>query len=228
MDVPRSSLGYIRIDWRVPESQPSFAVASGVTDDTVLTISGLQADTSYEIHAYVMTAQAFDLYKSSNTGAAGSLIAEGDPESKWISNLVGSGLGKSQSISLSTLSAPAPEPLPTRTPETILQPTPRPTPEEAEEEDDDLDLDTPTSTDNDGIDTPSPVTPATPTPGTPSPVAPATHTPETPFRPPRIRLHRKRLQRLSLGRMMTTPAAASDASKLFRNIHPCHDGVPDR
>ena len=153
--MPGSSLGYLRIGWRVAGSQPTFAVAHGVTDDTVLTISGLQPDSSYEIRAYVMTAQAFDLYRSSNTGLTGTLIAEGSPDSKWISNLVGSGLGKSKATSLTTLPMPAPEPPPTETPETILSPTPRPTPEE-EDEDDDLDLDTPTPTDYDGIDTPTP------------------------------------------------------------------------
>ena len=68
------------------EAQPSFAVAHGVDDDTVLTISGLQASSSYEIRAYLLTRQAFDLYRSSNTGPAGTLIAEGSPDSKWISN----------------------------------------------------------------------------------------------------------------------------------------------
>ena len=140
VDMPEASLGYLRLGWRVPGGQPSFAVAHGVTDDTVLTISGLQASTSYEIRAYAMTAQAFDLYRYSNTGAAGTLIAEGSPAAKWISNLVGSGLGKSQSISQAT-----------------LPPSTRPTPDVDDDEDDlDLDTPTPTPTDNDGIDTPTP------------------------------------------------------------------------
>ena len=189
VDMPGSSPGYLRIGWRVPGSQPNFAIAHGVTDDTVLTISGLQPDTSYDIRAYLMTVQAFDLYRSSNTGAAGALIMEGDPEAKWISNLAGSGLGKSLSISQATLPAPepTPNPLPNQTPEATLAPTSRPMPDEDEEDDSDgIDtptptdndgtdsdgIDTPTPTDNDGtdsdgIDTPSAVTPPTPTPDTP-------------------------------------------------------------
>ncbi len=157
VDMPGNSLGYIRLGWRVSGSQPSFAVARGVTDDTVLTITGLQADSSYEIRAYLMTAQAFDLYRSSNTGAAGTLITEGNPASKWISNLTGSGLGKSESITQSTLPAPPPmpDPVPDETPEATLAPTSRPTPD-VDDEDDDDDLNTPTPTDNDGIDTPTP------------------------------------------------------------------------
>ncbi len=157
VDMPGNSLGYIRLGWRRSGSQPSFAVARGVTDDTILTITGLQADSSYEIRAYLMTAQAFDLYRSSNTGAAGTLIAEGNPASKWISNLTGSGLGKSESITQSTLPAPppTPDPVPDETPEATLAPTSRPT-SDVNDEDDDDDVNTPTPTDNDGIDTPTP------------------------------------------------------------------------
>ena len=161
VDVPGSLLGHLRIGWRAAGSQPTFAVARDVGDDTVLTITGLRPNVSYEIRAYLMTSQGFDLYRASNTGPAASLIAEGSPDSKWISNLAGSGLGKSQSISQATLPTPAPDPLPAQTPETILPLTPRPTPEEDEEEDDDPIQDTPTPTDNDGtdsdgIDTPTP------------------------------------------------------------------------
>ena len=205
VDVPGSSLGYIRLGWRVSGSSPIFAVAHGVNADTVLTLTGLQPDTTYEIRAYLMMAQAFDLYRASNSGLAGTLIAEGNPESKWISNLTGAGLGKSLSISQATPPAPPPVPEtpPDPTPEATLSLSPRPTPEEDDEDDDGTDtptpattdndgIDTPTPTDNDGIDTPTPATtdndgvdtptPDTPTPDTPTPDTPTpdTPTPDTP------------------------------------------------
>ena len=71
VDMPGNSLGYIRLGWRVSGSQPSFAVARGVTDDTVLTITGLQADSRYEIRAYLMTARLLP-YRSSYTALAGT------------------------------------------------------------------------------------------------------------------------------------------------------------
>ncbi len=202
VDVPGSSLGYLRLGWRVSGSSPSFAVAHGVNADTVLTLTGLQPDTTYEIRAYLMTAQAFDLYRASNSGLAGTLIAEGNPESRWISNLTGAGLGKSLSISQATPPAPPPVPEtpPDPTPEATLSLSPRPTPEEDDEDDDGTDTPTPTPTDNDGIDTPTPTdndgidtptptttdndgidTPATVSPATVSPatVSPATVSPAT-------------------------------------------------
>ena len=198
--LPGGSLGYLRLGWRMSGGSPNFAVVSGVSDNTGLTISGLQENASYEIRAYLMTAQAFDLYRASNSGPSGTLISEGNFDSKWISNLSGAGLGKSQSITVATLPEPSPEPnpVPTDTPEATLAPSPRPTPED-DDEDDDPDLDTPTPTDNDGtdsdgIDTPPPATPTpatltpdtltpdTPTPATPTPdtLTPATLTPDTP------------------------------------------------
>ena len=126
VDVPGSSLGYLRLGWRVSGSSPSFAVAHGVNADTVLTLTTLQPDTTYEIRAYLMTAQAFDLYRASNSGPAGTLIAEGNPESKWISNLTGAGLGKSLSISQATL--PAPPPVPETPPDPGSHSVPIPSP----------------------------------------------------------------------------------------------------
>lgn len=145
IDLPGGSLGYGRLGWRKAGEPPRFAVAYGVSDGSALTIEGLEPQTDYEVRAYLMTAQAFDLYRMSNTGPRGALISEGSPDSKWIANLSGGGLGKSQSGSFST-------------PEATIPPTRRPTPDEEEDEDED---DTPTATDNDGtdsdgIDTPTP------------------------------------------------------------------------
>ena len=182
--LPGGSAGYLRIGWRASGGAPRFAVASGVGSDTVLTVSGLQTGTTYEIRAYLMTAQAFDLYRESNTGPDGTLIAEGNPASKWISNLAGAGLGKSLSLSQATLPStpPEPDPLPPQPPDTVMPPNPRPTPDE-DDEDDDGDSQTLTPTDNDGIDTPTPatVTPLTPTPAT---ITPTTPTPVTALRRP--------------------------------------------
>ena len=194
ISLPSASLGYLRVGWRKSGGQPSFGVVSGATDGMVLTIAGLEAETAYEVWASLMTTQAFDLFRASNTGSPGTLIQEGSPASKWISNLSSAGLGKSQALSVSTLPEPAPTPVPSPTPDATLAPTPRPTPDDEDDEDDEDDgIDTPLTdndgidtplTDNDGIDTPDPVTPtpATPTPATPTPATPtpATPTPATP------------------------------------------------
>ena len=199
ISLPSASLGYLRVGWRKSGGQPSFGVVSGATDGMVLTIAGLEAETAYEVWASLMTTQAFDLFRASNTGSPGTLIQEGSPASKWISNLSSAGLGKSQALSVSMLPEPAPTPVPSPTPEATLVPTPRPTPDD--DDDDGVDtpltdndgIDTPLTdddgvdtplTDNDGFDTPDQVTPtpATPTPATPTPATPtpATPTPATP------------------------------------------------
>ena len=154
LSLPGGSLGYVQIGWRKAGGQPSFALVHGATDGMVLTIPGLEPSASYEVRAYLMNAQAFDLYRESNTAAAGTLIQEGSPDAKWVSNLAGGGLGKSQSISIDTLPVPTPTPTPepTRVPEATLAPTPRPTPDDDDDDDDDG-VDTPL-TDNDGVDTP--------------------------------------------------------------------------
>ena len=181
------SLGHVRLGWRKAGGQPSFAVAWGVTDGTVLTIPGLEAGTQYEVRAYLMTGQAFDLYRAGGTALAGVLIPEVTPGSKWIRNLASGGLGKGQVITLSTATLPPPQPtMPPKPPvmEATPVPTPRPTPELEDDETDDG-IDTPeTDTDDD---TPTPVTPYTPTPDpvtpdtpTPDPVTPDTPTPDTP------------------------------------------------
>ena len=200
ISLPSASLGYLRVGWRKSGGQPSFGVVSGATDGMVLTIAGLEVETAYEVWASLMTTQAFDLFRASNTGSPGILIQEGSPDSKWISNLSNAGLGKSQALSVSTLPAPDPTPVPSPTPEATLVPTPRPTPDDDDDDDDDGigtpltdndGIDTPLSdndgidtplTDNDGVDTPDQVTPtpATPTPATPTPDTPTPDTPPTP------------------------------------------------
>ena len=174
ISVPGASLGYFRLGWRKAGGQSSFGVVCGVNNDTVITITGLEAGTEYEVRAYAMTTQAFDLYRVGNACSPGVLIAEGEPDSQWISNLSGGGLGKSQTITVST--TPVPTPTPSPTPEATLVPTPRPTPDDDDDDDDDTDrVDTPT---------PDPVTPDTPTPTpdtpTPTPDTPPTPTPDTP------------------------------------------------
>ena len=86
----------IRLVWSTAGGETSRRVASGVTRDTVLTIPGLSAGTEYEVTAYLMTRQSFDLYRAGNAGTTGTLIAEGTRDAKWLRNLTGSGLGKSQ------------------------------------------------------------------------------------------------------------------------------------
>ena len=151
ISAPGPSLGYVRLGWRKAGGQPTFGVVSGVTDGTVITISGLEPGAEYEVRAFLLSRQAFDLYREDNSGPAGTLIPEGQPAGKWIRNLAGGGLGKSQTATVTT--GPAPPPPPPPPPPPVPLPTMRPNPE-GEEEDDGLD--TPTVTDNDGIDTPTP------------------------------------------------------------------------
>ena len=168
LSLPGGSLGYLRVGLRKSGGQPVFHLLSGATDGMVLTIADLEPGSEYELRAYLMTAQGYDLYRAGNSDSPGVLRPEGNPDSKWVKNLPGGGLGKSQSATLSTLPdpTPPPTPLPAPGPEAVLTPTPRPTPEGENEDDDDDDtdndgIDTPTPTDNDGtdsdgIDTPTP------------------------------------------------------------------------
>ena len=179
ISVPGASLGYFRLGWRKAGGQSSFGVVCGVNNDTVITITGLEAGTEYEVRAYAMTTQAFDLYRVGNACSPGVLIAEGEPDSQWISNLSGGGLGKSQTITVSTTPVPTPTPTPSPTPEATLVPTPRPTPDDDDDDDDTDRVDTPTP---DPV-TPDPPTPVTPDPPTPTPDTPPTPTPDTPPTP---------------------------------------------
>ena len=189
ISLPGSSLGYVRLGWRKPGDRPTFAVAWGVTRDTVLTIPGLEAGTDYEVRAYPMTTQAFHLYSGGSSASAGVLVPDASPDSKWIRNLGSRGLGKGQTIMLRTNAAPPPPPPPpTPLPTTaVIRPLPTQEPEAELETDPDTDndgFDTP-ETDNDGIDTPT-VTPdpdtddddtPTPEPDTPTPDEPEQNTP---------------------------------------------------
>ncbi len=190
-----SHLGYVRLAWRTGGGRPSFAVAQGVTDGMVLTIAGLEPETQYEVRAYLMTRQAFHMYSAGGP----------TPDSKWVGNLPGGGLGKSQGITILTPVQPAPppptpEPTPLQTPVITLRPTPSQEPEDQDTPETDNDgIDTPVTPDTDDTndtptpdtptpdtptpvtpDTPTPVTPDTPTPDTPTPVTPDTPTPDTP------------------------------------------------
>ena len=98
ISVPQGAQDYLRLGWREIGGQPTFRVVSGVSDGTVLTITGLEQGTEYEVRASLMTFQGFDLYRAGNSGALLSLIPDGRPDSKWIGNLASGGLGKSQTI----------------------------------------------------------------------------------------------------------------------------------
>ena len=100
--VTEGSTNYVRLAWRKDGGQPTFRVVSGVTDETVLTIPGLEKGQEYEVRAFLMTYQSFDLYRVGNSGTDGTLIADGGPAGKWTGNLSGNGLGKSQTITVST------------------------------------------------------------------------------------------------------------------------------
>ena len=96
--LPEGAIAYVRLAWRKPGGEPIFRVVSGVTNETVLTIPGLEAGIEYDVRAYLMSFQSFDLYRAGNTGPERTLIPEGSPAVKWVTNLASSGLGKSQTI----------------------------------------------------------------------------------------------------------------------------------
>ena len=98
ISVPQGAQDYLRLGWRKIGRQPIFRVVSGVSDGTVLTITGLKQGTEYEVRASLMTFQGFDLYRAGNSGAPLSLIPDGRPDSKWIGNLASGGLGESQTF----------------------------------------------------------------------------------------------------------------------------------
>ena len=98
ISVPQGAQEYLRLGWREIGGQPTFRVVSGVSDGTVLTITGLKQGTEYDVRASLMTFQAFDLYRVGNSGAPLSLIPDGGPDSEWVGNLASGGLGKSQAI----------------------------------------------------------------------------------------------------------------------------------
>ena len=98
ISVPQGAQDYLRLGWREIGGQPTFRVVSGVSDGTVLTITGLEQGTEYDVRASLMTLQGFDLYRAGNSGAPLSLIPDGGLGSKWIGNLASGGLGKSQTI----------------------------------------------------------------------------------------------------------------------------------
>ena len=98
ISVPQGAQDYLRLGWREIGGQPTFRVVSGVSDGTVLTITGLEQGTEYDVRASLTTFQGFDLYRVGNSGVPLSLITDGRPDSKWIRNLASGGLGKSEPI----------------------------------------------------------------------------------------------------------------------------------
>ena len=87
ISAPEGSYNYHRLACRKLGEQPGFAVAYSVTNGTVLTIKGLNSAGEYEIRAYWMTRQSFDLYRAGNSGESGVLISECSPASEGIRNL---------------------------------------------------------------------------------------------------------------------------------------------
>ena len=103
VSVPEDSIQYVRIGWRkIGGGGPTFGVVSGVTEDTVLTIPELDKGARYEVRAYLMTYQSFDLYRVGSTGPDEALIADGGPAAKWMDNLNGQGLGKNTTLTART------------------------------------------------------------------------------------------------------------------------------
>ena len=99
VSVPEDSTQHVRLGWRkVGGGAPTFGVVSGVTKDTVLTIPELDKGAEYEIRAYLMTYQGFDLYRVGNTGPDEALIADNGPAAKWKNNLASQGLGKNTTL----------------------------------------------------------------------------------------------------------------------------------
>ena len=93
---------YVRLSWKKTGGTFMNRLVSGVSSSTTLTIPGLDADSTYEIRASLMTRQSFDLYRAGDTGAPGTLISEGSPDSKWRRNLSYAGLGSGDSTEATT------------------------------------------------------------------------------------------------------------------------------
>ena len=102
ISAPQGAQNYLRLGWREIGGPLTFRVVSGVSDGTVLTVTGLEQGTEYDVRASWMTFQAFDLYRVGNAGAPLSLIPDGGPDSEWIGNLASGGLGKSQTITVTS------------------------------------------------------------------------------------------------------------------------------
>ena len=104
-DIQITALGavsYVRVGWRKTGRVPTFRVVSLGNSTATLTIPDLELETNYEIRVYLMTRQAFDLYRGGNSGSTGALIPEITPASKWITNLSGGGLGSSLTLAITT------------------------------------------------------------------------------------------------------------------------------
>ena len=104
-DIQITALGavsYVRVGWRKTGRVPTFRVVSLGNSTATLTIPDLEPETNYEIRVYLMTRQAFDLYRGGNSGSTGDLISEITPASKWITNLSGGGLGSSLTLAITT------------------------------------------------------------------------------------------------------------------------------
>ena len=99
------SRNYFRVGWRKKGGigPLTFGVVSFANSPAVVTIPGLEAEADYEIRVYLITRQAFDLYRGGNSGSTGDLIPDITPSGKWVRNLTSGGHGKSQILTETTI-----------------------------------------------------------------------------------------------------------------------------
>ena len=96
----------VRVQWRKSGGSIVTRIAQGVSNSTVLTIPGLDANTGYEIRVALMSSQSFDLYRGNNT-TSGTLISPISPANKWVQNVGSSAFGKSATLNVTTSDLPA-------------------------------------------------------------------------------------------------------------------------
>ena len=135
--TPQVGTGYIRFGWREQGAgSVTFFLRSGVGNADILTIPNLKPSTTYEMRGSVANRIGFDVYRNlSMDSPEGTWIPQGNPDSKWLRNLPGTGVSKSVSATATTMAdpsepepAPAPAPVLTPAPDRTPRPTPAPTP----------------------------------------------------------------------------------------------------
>ncbi len=98
--------GQVRVQWRKSGGSISTRIAQGVSNSTVLTIPGLEANTAYEIRVALINGMSFDLYRGGQMATAGTLISPISPATKWVQNLGSSGFGKSATLDVTRADVP--------------------------------------------------------------------------------------------------------------------------
>ena len=99
--------GQVKVQWRKSGGSISTRIAQGVSNSTVLTIPGLEANTAYEIRVALMNGMSFDLYRGGQTATPGTLISPISLATKWVQNLGSSGFGKSATLDVTTADVPS-------------------------------------------------------------------------------------------------------------------------